>query len=330
MWDDRRSRLMTSRPETDQPRAQVPVRSSKVMDIHERMLRASLARSRFIEIRSGRRVHVLEAGEGPPVLHLHGTNTSSLSLLPVLERLEGVQAIAADRPGFGLSEPVQVPRERFREAAIEFVDEVVDTLGLERFAIAGNSMGGTWALWYALARPERIRRLVLLGSPPLLPGTRCPVPLRVTASPVLGDLLARVVKPNPKMLLRLLSSVGEKDTIVRYPDLIEALVAAGNDPIASAANLAELRAIISPLGFRRSARLHPDELRRLTVPTLVVWGDHDPVGTVEVAQATASLIPEAQLEVLPAGHVPYLGHPERVSELVSEFVRSTTPQRSGA
>jgi pimeloyl-ACP methyl ester carboxylesterase len=298
-----------------------PAHSEAVLEAHERML-GTLTRGRYIRSRSGRRVFVVEAGEGPPALFLHGSNTSSLSLLPVLERLEGIQAIATDRPGFGLSDPVRVPRDRFRAAAVEFVDEIADELALERFAIAGNSMGGTLALWYALAHPERVHRLVLLGSAPLLPGTRCPTPLRVTAAPLLGDLLARTVKPNPKMLRRLMSSVGEQDTIVRYPDLIEALVAAGNDPVASTANLAELRAIISPFGFRRSARVHPDELRRLAVPTLVVWGDHDPVGTIEVAERTASLIPDAQLEVLPAGHVPYLGHPERVSALVSEYVRS--------
>jgi hypothetical protein len=59
------------------------------------------------------------------------------------------------------------------------------------------------------------------------------------------------------MVVRFMSSVGEKDTIVRYPDLIEALVAAGNDPIASAASRAEHRAIISPFGYRRWLRLHP-------------------------------------------------------------------------
>jgi pimeloyl-ACP methyl ester carboxylesterase len=285
------------------------------------MLGASRARGRHIEVRSGPRVHVIEVGEGPPVLFLHGSSTSSLSLLPLLERLDDVRAIAVDRPGFGLSEPVHVPREQYREAAIEFIDDVVDELGLETSALAGNSMGGTWALWYALAHPERVRRLVLLGSAPLLPGTRVPAPLRVMAAPLLGNLLARV-KPNAKRLVRLMSSMGEKDTIVRYPDLIEALVAAGNDPMASAVNLAELRAAISPFGFRRSLRVHPDELRRLTVPTLVLWGDQDPVGAVNVAQATAALVPNAQLEVLPAGHVPYLGNPERVSELLSRFVRS--------
>lgn len=279
-------------------------------------------RDRRIETRSGRRVRVIEAGEGPPVVFLHGSSTSSLSLLPVLERLEGVRAIAVDRPGFGLSEPVRVPRERFRDAAVEFLDEVLDELGLQTSAFAGSSMGGTWAMWYALARPERMPRLVLLGSAPLLPGTRPPVPLRVTAAPLVGDLLNRVVKPNRKLLLRLMASMGEEDTIVHYPELIESLVAAARDPIASAANLAELRAIISPLGFRPSARMDPDELRRLNVPTLLIWGDHDPVGAVEVARETARLMPRARLELLPAGHVPYLGHPQRVAELLTMFIRS--------
>jgi len=91
------------------------------------------------------------------------------------------------------------------------------------------------------------------------------------ATPVVGDVLTRAVKPNAKMLVRLLASVGEKDTIVRYPDLIQALVAVGRDPVASTVNLAELRAGISPTGFRRSLLVRPDELRRLRVPALILW-----------------------------------------------------------
>lgn len=278
--------------------------------------------ARAVELSSDRWVHVIETGDGPPVLFLHGSGTSVASLLPVLERLEGVRAIAVDRPGFGLSDPTPVPRERFRAAAVEFIDEVLDKLGLESAALAGNSMGGTWALWYALARPERVRRLVLLGSAPLLPGTRPPAPLRVMATPALGAFLNRVMKPNPQRVVQLMDAMGEGETIVRYPDLLESVAAAGRDPKASAANLAELRAVISPFGFRRSARLHTDELRRVTVPTLLIWGDRDPVGATDAARMAAAAIPGARLEVLPAGHVPYLGHPERVSELVSGFVRS--------
>jgi pimeloyl-ACP methyl ester carboxylesterase len=165
---------MTIRSKTYQSGEPVPAHSDEVLEVHERILGALAARSRHIEVRSCRRVHVIEAGEGPPIVFLHGSSTSSLSVLPLLEHLEGVRMIAVDRPGFGLSEPVHVPRERFRDAAIEFVDEVLDELELETSALAGGSMGGTWALWYALARPERVRRLVLLTGAPLLPGNPCP------------------------------------------------------------------------------------------------------------------------------------------------------------
>jgi pimeloyl-ACP methyl ester carboxylesterase len=278
--------------------------------------------ARYLKLSSGQRIHLIDIGDGAPVLFLHGSGTSSVSLLPVLDRLEGARAIAVDRPGFGLSDPARVPRKRFRAAAVEFIDEVLDQLGLGAAAIAGNSMGGTWGLWYALAHPERVRRLVLLGSTPLLPGTRPPMPLRFVATPVLGELLSRLLKPNPRRVVQMMGSMGEGETIVAYPDLIEAVVAEGRDPKASAANRAELRAVITLLGFRRSALVRADELRSLRMLTLIIWGDRDPVGAVVAARETAARIPSAQLEVLSGGHVPYLGHPERVSELVSGFVRS--------
>jgi pimeloyl-ACP methyl ester carboxylesterase len=302
---------------------QIPTHPDDVMRTYDEMLGPFPGRHRHVRIRRERRVHVVEAGEGPPALFLHGTNTSSLSFVPLLGDLEEVRAIAVDRPGRGLSDPAPpVARSRFRGAAVEFVDDVLTALTLDAVTLVGQSGGGIWALWYAMARPERVRSLVLLGSVPLLPGTRCPAPLRLMATPVLGTLLARLAKPTPRSLVRLLSSVGEAETIVRYPELIEALVAGGNDPVAAAADLAELRALIQPLGFRRSMRFQPAELQAMRVPTLLIWGDHDPVGSVDVAQVAARLIPNGRLEVLAAGHVPQLGHPERVAGLVSGFVRS--------
>lgn len=291
------------------------------------MLDPLAVRRSHVETRGGHRVHVLEAGEGPPALFLHGTNTSSVSFVPLLGQLQGLHAVAVDRPGRGLSDTAVVPRARYRQAAIEFVDDVLDALGIDTLALVGQSTGGTWTLWYAMARPERVSSVVLVGSVPLLPGTRCPAPLRVMATPVLGATLARLVKPTPRSLVRLLSSVGEGDTIVRYPDLIDALVAAGNDPVARTADLAELRAAIHPFGFRRSMRFSTRELQAMATPTLLIWGDRDPIGSVDVARAAAQLIPNAQLEVLPAGHVPQLGHPNRVAALVSGFLGSPDDDR---
>jgi pimeloyl-ACP methyl ester carboxylesterase len=58
----------------------------------------------------------------------------------------------------------------------------------------------------------------------------------------------------------------------------------------------------------------------------MIWGDHDPVVSVTDARAAADLIPDARLEVLPAGHVPQLGNPERVAALMEDFTR-TLPSR---
>jgi len=71
----------------------------------------------------------------------------------------------------------------------------------------------------------------------------------------------------------------------------------------------------------RATRIRPDDLRQLSVPTLMIWGDSDPVVPIEAARAAAQLIPDARLEVLPAGHVPWLGHPEQVAELLTAFAR---------
>jgi pimeloyl-ACP methyl ester carboxylesterase len=183
-----------------------------------------------------------------------------------------------------------------------------------------------WALWYALAHPGRVKRLVLLGVP-TLPNTRCPLPIRLVGTPGLGQLLSRLAPPSPKSVLRLASSVGEKATLASYPDLVDLLVADGRDPVSDRAAMAEFRALLSPFallspsGFRRRGRVRPDEFRQLAVPTLVIWGERDPVASIPVARAVTELIPRARLEVLPTGHGPWLGQPARIAASVADFVR---------
>jgi len=84
----------------------------------------------------------------------------------------------------------------------------------------------------------------------------------------------------------------------------------------------QVRADMSPFVYPRPLKLRPDQLRRLTVPTLLMWGDHDPVGRVEAARTIAGLLPDAQLEILPGGHVPYFCDPQRAATLLSDFVRA--------
>jgi 2-hydroxy-6-oxonona-2,4-dienedioate hydrolase len=313
---------MSSRPQvqTRQPH------SAEIGQAYERVLAGGQVRSRHVEVGAGHRVHLLEHGAGPPVVLLHGTANPAGFLLPLLQELHGVRAIAPDRPGVGLSDPIDFPRDRYRETAVAWLDRLLDTLELDGTTLLGHSGGGLWALWYALAHPDRVRRLVLLGVP-TLPGTRCPLPLRVAGTPGLGQLVSRLAPPSPRSLLRFAHHVArEKEALARHPDLIDLLVAAGRDPVTDRAAKAEFDTLISPLallsssGFRRRASIRPDELRRLTMPTLVVWGERDPVGTIPVARAITDLIPQARLEVLPTGHGPWLGQPTRTATAVLDFM----------
>jgi pimeloyl-ACP methyl ester carboxylesterase len=294
----------------------------QVSELHDRVLEASPAARRHVELASGRRAHVIEAGEGDPLVMVHSGGTSALLFLPLLERLTGVRAIAVDRPGFGLSDPIHVTRDRFRTGVVAWMGELLDALGLDETALLGNSMGGSWTVWYALAHPQRVRRLLLAGAVPMLEGARVPAPLRLMAVPGVATVLSRLMKPSRKSVVQLMGFFGEGETIVDHPDQIEALVAAGRDPVVTRANRAEVAAVASPgAGIRREFRLTPEELARLAMPTLLIWGDADPIGTPEVARRAADAIPDARLEVLPAGHSPWLAQPDHTAELVTDFVQ---------
>jgi pimeloyl-ACP methyl ester carboxylesterase len=291
------------------------------------MLTGTAVRSRFVELDACGRVHLLEQGSGPKVLLLHGSGDSAGVFLPLLNALQHVRALAVDRPGMGLSDPVDLPRDGYRESAVAWLGQILDVLELDTSALLGHSGGGMWALWYALAHPERVERLILIG-PPGLPNTRCPLPMRLAATPGLGELLTRLLPPSTKSVLQFAHHAArERETLGRYPDLVDLMVAVRRDPIADRVTSAELRvfvspfALLSPSGFRRRSRVQPDELRRVAVPTLVIWGEHERLGSAAVARAAAELIPRARLTVVPTGHAPWLGQPAQIAAAVTDFVQ---------
>src|SRR5215218_8892303 len=114
-----------------------PGHSARMRDVYQRMLRACGTHGRFVTLSTGRRVHVVEAGDGAPVVHLHGNNTSALSHLMLLEHAPAVRSYLIDRPGMGLSDPSDFPRGKFRDFAVRFVDGVLDALQLENAVLAG-------------------------------------------------------------------------------------------------------------------------------------------------------------------------------------------------
>lgn len=286
--------------------------------VHESIIAGSGVTSRFVEAVPGERVQVLEHGDGPPLVMLHGSGPTSLQLLPLISRVERSHVFAIDRPGFGLSDahPWSGPR---RKAAVAWLDTVLDVLELTSIDLLGSSAGGTWAIWYALANPERVRRLVLLGASPTLTATAPPEPLRIVAS-IDPANPPPMPPPSRETVLQSMSGMGEADTIVQYPDLLDAMVAAARDATSGRASLDELRALIAPDGWQPEAQTDLDELEAVESPTLIIWGRGDPLGGPDAAQHVAQTIPDSRLELLDAGHGPWLGHPDIVASLIEEFL----------
>jgi pimeloyl-ACP methyl ester carboxylesterase len=131
---------MSSRPLV---RIQQP-HSAEIRQMYERLLVGASVRSRHVEVDAGGRVHLLEKGAGPPLVLLPGTGDPAGFLLPLLHELHGVRAIAPDRPGVGLSDPIDFPEGRYRQTAVAWLDRLLDTLELDAITLLGP-LGG-WVM----------------------------------------------------------------------------------------------------------------------------------------------------------------------------------------
>jgi pimeloyl-ACP methyl ester carboxylesterase len=272
----------------------------------------------------GDRVHLLETGSGPPLLLLHGTGVPAGLFLPLLAELDGVLALAPDRPGSGLSDPLASSPRGDDEAAVAWLDRLLDSLGLDTTALLGHSAGGTLALRYASTRPERVERLVLIG-PPTLPGTRCPLPHRLLATPGLGRLLT-TLPPSRASVLQFARLMGERDTLATHPKLVDMFLIVQRDPVSRSVARDEVRVLVAPhalltrSGWRSRSRIGGDALRALRLPTLLIWGEREPLGSVENARALAEQMPDGRLHVPDGGHAPWLGKPAATAAAVLSFV----------
>jgi pimeloyl-ACP methyl ester carboxylesterase len=103
------------------------------------------------------------------------------------------------------------------------------------------------------------------------------------------------------------------------PALVQAMAAHERDPTSSEAGLSELSAFFSIRGWHPSIRIRDDDLRAIQQPTLVIWGDHDPIGSPDDVRAGVQAIPDVRFETTPTGHGPFLTYPERCADLVRAF-----------
>lgn len=125
-------------------------------------------------------------------------------------------------------------------------------------------------------------------------------------------------KPGVEGMLDVAEVFGERETIQDYPALVRVMVAHEADTMCAEAGLSEFAAFFSLRGWHPSVRLEAADLGAVRQPTLVVWGEDDPIGSPYDVRVGIEAIPDVRFETLPIGHAPFLAEPERCARLTSE------------
>jgi pimeloyl-ACP methyl ester carboxylesterase len=273
-------------------------------------------RNTYLELprpRPNLRVRVIEAGNGPPVLLMHGGLGYASMWAPLMAALPDYRLLAVDRPGYGLTDPFEHRRGGLRDDAVSFLDGVISALGVGPVPVIANSMGGLWTFWTALDRPQAISAICQLGCPALLLDTSAPAPMRMLSVRGLNRALVRWgPHRTPQDRFR---DIGEEDAVDTLPAaFLDCLDLASRLPGWWPASLSLLEAAVRLRGAR--VPLCADELRRIAQPTRFVWGGRDPFGPVEAGHRAVELMPSADLVTLDAGHGPWLSRPQETADAV--------------
>ncbi len=281
------------------------------------------AASQYIEFAPGEVVHLRDEGprDGFPVVLLHGSNASVQTWEPWVKALTPTyRVITFDFPGHGLSSPV-ASRDYTRSAYVKVTEAVVARLGLKRFALGGNSMGGGVAFAYAHAHPDQIAGLILVdaaGQPD--PGQRkLPIGFRVALMPGVRDLMTTIT---PRSMLEdslhqtvSVQSIVTPAMVDRYWELLRY---PGN----------RLATIDRFAAYPNEAH-GPDT--PLNVPAAIVWGREDKLIPVASADWFKARLPNATVTILDrVGHIPMEEAPDLALAPVRQLLEKiTSPANAG-
>lgn len=272
----------------------------------------------------GMTIRTLSIGEGSPVLVVVGGIGNAAALASLFAQMPGFQFFTLDRPGAGLSGGIDHRLVDLRRLAVETLESVLDAYGLDSVPVISNSMGGLWALWFGLDRPDRVRLHAQMGCPALILSTSAPMFMRLSGVPVIDSLVHDMSKPKDRDATREgLKYMGQPpSTIARLSDEeVELFYRMYQVPTYDLAWKSLMHAVV-PMG-RQNARysLKEESLRHVHQPVQFVWGDNDPFGDLEIARQVCDILPDARLHTIAGGHLPWLDDPNEVGEVFSTFIR---------
>lgn len=271
-------------------------------------------------------VRVLEVGDGPPVVFVHGASNAGTSWAPLAAHLGGMRCLLVDRPGCGLS--MRPARPLADTAALEaFADDlvvdVVDAIGLPQVDVVATSFGGYFMFRGAAAHPARVRRLVELSWTFGAPAVRAPLAMRIASLPSLGRIMTKI-PPNERMVRSLLRHIGLRQAVDsgRFgPVEVAWYLALLRDTDTMRNEIDTVPRVTTLRGFSADTLLSPAILGRVSAPAYLLWGADDPMGGADIARDFARKLPDATVEVMAgAGHAPWIDDPVFVASRVRGFL----------
>lgn len=256
----------------------------------------------------------LERGQGPAVIFLHGIGGDGTSWLPELDTMSGrCRAVAWDMPGYGGSPAL--PEMTFPALAGALRD-LLGKLEVERAHLVGHSIGGMVALEFAAHFPERVASLVLYATSPAFgkpDGDWQRDFLKARLAPL--DAGKRMAELAPSIVESLVGDSPDTDGIAR--------ATAAMARVPEAAYRAAMQCLVT---FDRR-----DALGGLTVPTLVMAGEHDDNAPAAMMERMAGKIPGAHYQVIPgAGHLAHFEQPAAFRAALDTFFEQTITQGATA
>lgn len=282
--------------------------------------------------RQNRRTCLLDSGGGgTPLLMVHGGGSNAAEWAPIAGSLaEERRVLVVDRPGFGLSYPMDYEGVDVRKSASEWLTDLLDDLGLDAVDVAANSMGAYFTLSYMLSDEElhHVRRLVLLGAPAGV-DRWIPYQLRILGTKGLNRIaFALAGTPDIDSIRQF-----HEQLLVAHPEALDdeyldVAARAARLPRARMAWRTLLEECVSLAGFRPRYMIR-DEVPSIETPTLFLWGEQDAYALPESGAELARKMTSGKIErVRAAGHLPWLDRPERVTDSIESFLEPSKTEKS--
>jgi pimeloyl-ACP methyl ester carboxylesterase len=246
-------------------------------EARQRVLAGAPVTERRLDL-AGVSTAVLEAGQGPPVVLLHGQGGWAGMWLPAIPELARThRVVAPDLPGLGASQVPDGPPDAARVLA--WLGELIQRTCPEPPALVGVSLGASIAARFTIAHPDQVSRLVLIGAGSLA---------RFRPAPGVALAMIRfIARPSERTQRGFMRQVAVDPARVRalMGDRWEASQAYNLDRARTPSVRAANRRMLRELGTKT---IPPQELARIAVPTSLIWGRHDRVMRLRVAEAAST------------------------------------------